>query len=49
MLDLETDVYLFTSTFQIPEAEVCPITKEIVEGERVELISEKSALSLALH
>ena len=49
MLDLETDVYLFTSIFQIPKADVCPITKDIVEGERVELISEKSALSRALH
>jgi hypothetical protein len=49
MLDLETDVYLFTSIFQIPEADVCPITKEIAEGERVELIIEKSALSLAFH
>ena len=49
MLDLETDVYLFTRIFQIPEADVCPITKDIAEGERVELISEKSALSRALH
>ena len=49
MLDLETDVYLFTSIFQIPEADVFPITKDFDEGERVELISEKSALSRALH
>ena len=49
MLDHETDVYLFTIIFQIPEADVCPITKEIVEGERVELIIEKSALSLIFH
>ena len=31
------------------EADVCPITKEIAEGERVELIIEKSALSLVFH
>uniref|UniRef100_A0A2N9II30 Uncharacterized protein n=1 Tax=Fagus sylvatica TaxID=28930 RepID=A0A2N9II30_FAGSY len=31
MLDLETDVYLFTRILQIPEADVCPITKDIAE------------------
>ena len=49
ILDREIDVYLFTIIFQIPEADVCPITKDIAEGESVELISEKSALSRAFH
>ena len=49
ILDRDIDVYQFTITFHIPEAVVCPITKEIADGERVELIKENKALSLAFH
>ena len=49
MLDRETEVYRFTMIFQIPDAVVWPITSEIAEGERVELIKENNVLSLAFH
>ncbi len=48
-LDREIDVYRFFITLQMPEAEVCPITNEIADGESVELMRENNALSRVFH
>ena len=48
-LDREIDVYQFFITLHMPEAEVCPITNEIADGESVELMRENNALSRIFH
>jgi hypothetical protein len=48
-LKQEIDVYLLIITFHILEVVVCPITKDMAEGDSVELISENNVLSLVFH